>query len=94
MSHKSALRFAPLLILLLATTSAGAAERTPAKFPTLGGEPGNDLTCEPIPDAAKGHFVCEDKESYDRCKTLEGTGKVHVNGAKEATPVVKCQQGG
>ncbi|MEO6226865.1 MAG: hypothetical protein ABIO61_03280 [Thermomonas sp.] len=84
-----------VLFLLITTTATGwATARSPAKFPTLGGEPGNDLTCEPIPDAAKGHFVCEDKESYDRCKMLESTGKVHVNGAKEATPVVKCQQGG
>ena len=95
MLNKSALRLAPLLLLLMATTSAGwAAARSPAKIPTLGGASGNDLTCEPIPDAAKGHFVCEDKESYERCRTLERTGKVRVNGAKKATPVVKCQQGG
>lgn len=83
-----------LIVLISINATGRAAERTPAKFPTLGGEPGNDLTCEPMPDTAKGHFVCEDKESYDRCKTLEGTGKVRVNGAKKATPVVKCQQGG
>ncbi|MCY7354279.1 MAG: hypothetical protein LH470_04230 [Lysobacter sp.] len=95
MLNKSALRFAPLLLLLLATTSAGwAAARSTAKFPTLGGEPGNDLTCESIPDAPQGHFVCEDKESYERCKALEGKGKVRVNGAKKGIPVVACRQGG
>lgn len=92
MLNKSALRFTPLLLVLLATTATGWAA-APAKIPTLGGQP-DDLTCQPIPDAATGNFVCEDKESYERCKTLEGTGKVHVNGGKEATPVVKCQQGG
>jgi len=94
MLNKSALRFSPLL-LLLATTSIGwAADRSPATIPTLGGAPGNDLACESIPDAPKGHFVCEDKESYERCKALERTGKVRVDGAKTATPVVECQQGG
>ncbi|MEO6365775.1 MAG: hypothetical protein ABIO38_07000 [Luteimonas sp.] len=84
-----------LLFVLVTTTATGwAATRPTAKTPTLGGQPGNDLTCEPIPDAAKGHFVCEDKQSYERCKTLEATGKVRVNGAKQATQVVKCQQGG
>ena len=95
MLNRRALRFAPLLLVLLATTATSwSAVRSTAKFPTLGGAPGNDLTCVPIPDAAKGHFVCEDRESYERCKTLEGSGKVRVNGAKKATPVVKCQQGG
>ncbi len=95
MVNKSALRLAPLLLVLLATTATGwAAARSTTKVPTLGGAPGNDLTCVPILDAAKGHFVCEDTESYERCRTLEGTGKVRVNGAKKATPVVKCQRGG
>jgi len=95
MLNRSALRFLPLLLVMLVTTSAGwAATRSTAKIPTLGGAPGDDLTCRPIPDAARGHFVCEDKESYERCNTLEGTGMVRVNGAKKATSVVKCQQGG
>ncbi len=93
MLNKSGLRLASLLLVLLATTASGWGA-APAKIPTLGGQPGNDLTCEPIPDAAKGNFVCEDKESYERCKALEGTGKVRLNGAEKATPVVKCQQGG
>ena len=95
MLHSFALRLVHVLLVLLVTTATGsAATRPAAKFPTLGGAPGNDLTCVPIPDAAKGNFVCEDKDSYQRCKTLEGSGKVRVNGAKKATPVVKCQQGG
>lgn len=95
MLNRSALRFAPLLTLLLATTSVGwGANRGTPAAPTLGGPPGNDLSCEPIPDAAQGHFVCEDRDSYERCKALEGTGKVRVNGAETATRVVACQQGG
>ena len=95
MLNKSASRLAPVLLILLATTGSGwAAARSPAKIPTLGGAPGNDLTCESIPDAPKGHFVCEDKESYERCKALKGTGKVRVDGAKTTTPVLECRQGG
>jgi len=83
-----------LAVLLCTCTAMVIAADKPIKMPTLGGAPGNDLTCVPIPDAAKGHFVCEDKDSYERCKALEGSGKVRVNGAKKATLVVKCQQGG
>lgn len=81
-------------VLIAMSGSGWAAPRSAPAAPTLGGAPGNDLTCVPIPDAAKGHFLCEDKDSYERCKTLEGKGKVRVNGAKKATPVAACQQGG
>ncbi len=65
-----------------------------AKEPTMGGEPGMDLTCVLMPEAPAGHFVCEDRESYARCKALEGKGKVRLSGEKISTPVTHCEQGG
>ncbi|MEP6908307.1 MAG: hypothetical protein ABI858_10065 [Pseudoxanthomonas sp.] len=95
MSNPFLLGVAASFVLLLSTMpGASAAPESTANVPTLGGAAENDLTCEPMPDAAPGHFVCEDKESLHRCKALEGKGKVRVNGAKKPTPVVNCQQGG
>lgn len=76
-------------VCLLFVASAQAATE-----PTLGGSAGMDLTCVPMPESPAGHFVCEDPDSYQRCKALEGKGKVKVEGEKKSTPVVMCQQGG
>lgn len=81
----------------LATLLALAALSAPTfanDSPTLGGGPGMDIACEPMPGEAPGHFVCETPDSYARCKALEGKGSVHLDGADKKTPVVQCQQGG
>lgn len=81
----------PAALLVLVTLCAPAfADNTP----TLGGGPGMDLSCEAMPGEAPGHFVCEDPDSYARCKALVGKAMVRVDGGDEKTPVVACQQGG
>ena len=86
-------RLSVCLSLALAASNALAAPANP-KEPTLGGEPGADLSCVPMPESPAGHFVCEDPDSYQRCKALEGKGKVRVEDDDKATPVLLCQQGG
>ena len=71
-----------------------AASKTPAPAPTLGGSGAAELTCEPMPGEAAGHFVCEDADSFKKCKALEGKGKVRLEGATTDTKVVMCVQGG
>ncbi|MDP3856605.1 MAG: hypothetical protein Q8Q73_02470 [Stagnimonas sp.] len=92
MSHRI-LRLPLLLSAALLSGLASAAAPKPP-IPTVGGEPGADLTCVPMPESPTGHFVCEDPDSYQRCKTLEGKGKVLVQGETKPTSVLLCQQGG
>ena len=77
----------------LAGTSL-AAKKVPAPAPTMGGSANADITCEPMPGEAAGHFVCEDADSFNKCKALEGKGKVRLEGATTDTKVVMCMQGG
>ena len=82
-----------LFTLMLAATGVtfAASETTP----TLGGSGESDLTCEPMPGEAEGHFVCEDPDSFKRCKEIEeAKGAVRLEEATEDTPVVMCMQGG
>lgn len=71
-----------------------AAKKEPAAAPTLGGSSDAEITCEPMPGEAAGHFVCEDADSFKKCKALEGKGKVRLEGATTDTKVVMCVQGG
>ena len=80
--------------LLAIAGLAVAAKKAPAPAPTLGGSADAEITCEPMPGEAAGHFVCEDADSFKKCKALEGKGKVRLEGAKTDTKVVMCMQGG
>lgn len=64
------------------------------KLPTMGGEAGMDLTCVPMPGEPDGHFVCEERESYQRCKALVGKGRGRLEGTDKPVPVLRCEQGG
>ena len=85
-----------LLLLLLAgsVAAADAATKKNKPAPSLGGTAEVDITCEPMPGESAGHFVCEDAESFKKCKALEGKGMVRVDGNKKETKVVMCVQGG
>ena len=84
-----------LAISLLACSSLAIAETTPAPTPTLGGSPDADLTCQPMPGEAAGHFVCEDPGSFKRCEEIKAAkGKVRVEGDEKDTVVLMCVQGG
>lgn len=96
-------KLTPLLAIALLVFSGAALAEHHAKpeakadtaVPTLGGSAESDLTCEAMPGEAAGHFVCEDPDSYKRCKEIEeAKGKVRLEGAKEDTPVLMCMQGG
>lgn len=79
---------------LLLLTAALALPAHADKLPTMGGEVGMDLTCVPMPGEPAGHFVCEDRESYQRCKALVGKGEVRLEGTDEPVAVLRCEQGG
>ncbi len=48
------------------------------------------------PGESKGVVLCETSESYEYCKSLEGKGKMLVDGDDTAQPtqVISCQQAG
>lgn len=86
-----------VFLLLLLSGSVVAAEVAAKKSkpaPSLGGAADMEITCEPMPGESTGHFVCEDPDSFKKCKALEGKGKVCVDGDKKETEVVMCIQGG
>ncbi|TJY59863.1 hypothetical protein E4T66_11820 [Sinimarinibacterium sp. CAU 1509] len=65
-----------------------------ADAPTESDQAATELSCTPMPEAPSGHFVCEDRDSFERCKALEGRGTLQVDGEPAATPVIHCEQGG
>ena len=82
-------------IALLAGSGALFAADKPAATPTLGGSADADLTCEPMPGEADGHFVCEDPDSFKRCEEIKAAkGKVRVEGSSKDVDVLMCMQGG
>ncbi|MEO8002502.1 MAG: hypothetical protein ABI644_11555 [Arenimonas sp.] len=86
-----------VFMLLLLSGSVDAAEAAAEKtkpVPSLGGSAEMEITCEPMPGESAGHFVCEDPDSFKKCKALEGKGKVRVDGDKKETKVLVCVQGG
>ncbi len=65
-----------------------------ADAPSPSDQAATDLSCVPMPEAPIGHFVCEDRDSFERCKSLVGKGKLQIDGEPTATPVIHCEQGG
>ncbi len=83
-----------VLLLTGSVAASGAAAKKTMPAPSLGGAAGMDITCEPMPGESAGHFVCEDPDSFKKCKALEGKGMVRVDGGKKETKVLMCAQGG
>lgn len=79
----------PLLLSALLALPAFAA--SPGKVPP---QPDYSEVCHP--GESKGAVLCETSESYEYCKSLEGKGKMRVEGDDPAKPtrVVSCQQAG
>jgi len=79
----------PLLLSALLALPAFAA--SPSKAPP---KPDYSEVCHP--GESRGVVLCETPESYEYCKSLEGKGKMTVEGDDPAKPtaVVSCQQAG
>ncbi len=83
------------LLASLVVLPASAGGKSKPK-PVAEAEAGVDYSSVCHPGAVKGEVLCETSESYQYCKTLEGKGKMRVEGddPDKPTKVISCQQAG